>query len=220
MLAHIIARKEIERRAGKGVFFWGVGNAPSKAINSVSQYRQSVPLFFSIMKSKPKLQDRSPEKIVAWRKYVDAAGDLRELPAHVLVTSRLTTRACHYALMCRSDLPLALNDYGEFRPRDWRNASGNGREVGSSQVTALLRRVSESSGASYQVAIQAQLTGAFWVKLLDPIELTKSNVMALREVPTGVRAWKEFVAKIRAMPKRSARTKPHKSPEQLSLFRV
>jgi hypothetical protein len=45
--------------------------------------------------------------------------------------------------------------------------------VGASQVTALLRRVSEPSvSAEYEVNIRAWLTGSYWVRLADPVEVT------------------------------------------------
>ena len=43
-LESIIARKEIERRAGGGLFFWGVGNAPSTAINALARLEIAIPL--------------------------------------------------------------------------------------------------------------------------------------------------------------------------------
>lgn len=108
-LTRIMRRKELERRSGNGVFFWGVGSAPSRAIPALVRTAAAIDVLFSVMKSKVKVKvkDAAPAKVVAWRSYVDADGIIRPIPGHVLVTSRAGSRGYHYALICRSDTPLA-----------------------------------------------------------------------------------------------------------------
>src|SRR5262249_50913447 len=87
-LESIVARKERERRAGNGVFFWGVGNAPASMSRDLARAEIPVRVIFSIMKSRPKRIDSNPSKVVVWRRYVDANGVARDLPPHAMVTSR------------------------------------------------------------------------------------------------------------------------------------
>ena len=92
---------------------------------------------------------------------------------HVLVTSRLGTgrgnRGVHYALICRSDEALRLDDLGGFDPSAYRNVGAGGGPVGSSQVTALLVRTRDESPASeYRVNLRAKLAGSCWVRLARP----------------------------------------------------
>lgn len=56
----IVARKELERQAGDGMFMWGVGNAPALLINTLARLEQRVPVVFSLMKTKPKAVDLAP----------------------------------------------------------------------------------------------------------------------------------------------------------------
>ncbi len=197
-LGRIVERKELERRAGQGTFFWGVGSAPPNAVPVLSRTGNTIPLLFSVMKSRPKPQDVAPERVLAWRCFVDHSGVVRPLPPHALVTSRATTRAYHYALVCCSDRPLALCDLGWFDPAAYRNIGGTGAVIGASQVTALLRKSGVSQAKSYAVAMSAFLCGDLWVKLVDPIELGAAERVEVRSVGlSDPSSWLEFVRRIR-----------------------
>lgn len=197
-MGRIVERKELERRAGQGTFFWGVGSAPPSAVPVLSRTGNTIPLLFSVMKSRPKPQDKAPERVLAWRRFVDHSGVVRPLPPHALVTSRATTRTYHYALVCRSDRPLALADLGWFDPAAYRNIGGTGAVIGASQVTALLRKSGASQAGGYKVAMSASLCGDLWVKLVDPVELGAAERAEVRTVslldPVG---WLEFARRIR-----------------------
>src|SRR4051794_36935642 len=73
-LADIVRRKESERLAGQGLFFWGVGNAPSSVTNSLARMLTPISAVFSIMKGKPKRIDVSPSRTLVWRGYIDLDG--------------------------------------------------------------------------------------------------------------------------------------------------
>jgi hypothetical protein len=184
-LETIVARKEHERRAGDGLFMWGVGNAPATITTALARMQIPVRAVFSIMKSRPKLVDASPSRTAVWRRYIDVDGVVRDLPAHCLVTSRADSaggpKKVHYALMCHSPEPLELRHGAEqFDPASFRNASGTGAPIGNSQVTALLRRSGDGSGgAEYEVNLSAWLVGGYWVRLTDPTEVTvdKQNLI-------------------------------------------
>lgn len=204
-LSQIVARKERERKFGKGLFFWGVGNAPAVITNVLVRAGLPVRVVFSIMKSKPKLSDSAPDRVVAWRRYVDANGVERSLPPHALITSRADSssgpKKVHYALMCYSSEELALHTSGElFDPSAFRNAGASGAPVGASQVTALLRRVEGNSPTSdYKINLSAWLTGGYWVRLTDPVEVEPAKRALLARLDSANEAeWVELVATIRS----------------------
>jgi len=212
-LEAILARKELERRAGEGLFFWGVGNAPAVIANVLARAKVPVRIILSIMKSRPRMADVAPSRTVAWRRYVDAQGVDRLLPPHALVTSRgdnaSGAKRAHYALICRSEEPLAIRRGQPFDPAAFRNAGGTGAPVGASQVTALLRRVAEDSGVSdYEANISAQLAEDYWVRLKDPVELEVSKLAQLSAAAEfDLAGWCEMVAWIRDGPSASDATK-------------
>lgn len=201
-LAAIIERKECERLAGKGLFFWGVGNAPASSTSSLARMRAPVSVVFSIMKGKPKQIDVSPSRTLVWRKYIDLEGVERDLPQHVLITSRGETKSAskkrHYALMCFRERPLEIQHGRFFDASAYRNVSSAGGPVGSSQVTALLRRVSTQSDSSdYEVNLTAQLTGSYWVRLSCPTLLTDDKLRLLVGERSG-KNWSSLVDKLRS----------------------
>lgn len=200
-LEAIIARKEHERRAGNGLFVWGVGNAPSTAINALARLEVPVPVVFSAMKSKPKMEDVAPSRIVVWRQYIDKSGIERPLPRSAIVTSRgdsargVKTR--HYALMCYSDSSLTLTRGNPFDPSAFRNVGGTGAPVGASQVTALLRQVAEPTGSpGYEANIIAWLTDGYWVRLSDPKELGVGAIAEISDFEGDSDQWLELVTRV------------------------
>lgn len=203
----IVGRKETERRLGGGLFCWGVGNAPASAINALARMGTPVLAIFSIMKSKPKSIDTKPGRIVAWRRYFDSEGVLRPLPAHVLVTSRGDSatgpKQKHFALMCWSDQPLTLQTGLPFDPSAYRNVGGRGAPVGASQVTALLRKSSQSlNETAYEVNLRAQLAGGYWVRLADPIELSLLDREKLAQRDLDDDAWLDLLDRVRSPAKK------------------
>ena len=196
-LHHIVARKEAERRANAGTFFWGVGNAPPSSLAALSHAGLRIPVLFSVMRSRPKPHDVSPGRVLAWRRFMDATGKSHPLPDNVLVTSRATTRSFHYALVCRSEEPLSLGDLGPFDPGAYCNFGGTGAPVGHSQVTAILKRQRPPAGGEYRVSMVAELHQHLWVKLLDPVELTSAECSTLNALQAcGAAEWEDFVASL------------------------
>jgi hypothetical protein len=220
-LPDIIARKEIERRACGGQFFWGVGNAPSRLAPALAQAGHDVEVIFSVMKSKPKTIDQAPSSVLVWRCYIDLAGRTRPLPRGILVMSRGSrsgeAKERHYALVCQSSSPLRIGDLGPFSPTNYRNAGGTNAPVGASQVTALLELTShETIVTDYRINMRARLAGGFWVKLADPVELSGQRRTALSSELRNVgehsaNDWIELVDDLRRKPSCRAR-------EQLALY--
>ena len=173
-LEQIISRKERERLAGNGIFYWGVGNPPAVAIRYLARVGSEVPVVFSLMKSQPRVKDLFPDRIAIWRRYIDIDGMERALPEHVLVTSKIRAssppRNVHYALVCRSEAPLRLQRGILFDHRAYRNVSIRNARVAPSQVTALLEATGEPAGrGDYEENLRARLVGGNWVRLTDAI---------------------------------------------------
>jgi limonene-1,2-epoxide hydrolase len=202
-LGRIVRRKELERRAGDGLFFWGVGNAPPRAMPALARIGAEIDVVFSVMKSRPKPEDVAPSRVLAWRSYVDAGGVVRSVPRNVLVTSRAGSRDCHYALVCRSEVPLEIADLGPFDPAAYRNYGG-GRPVGASQVTALLERCQSIEAGEYRIAMSARLVGGMWVKLIDPVEVTGTALAGLDDDVADEESWLELVTRVRSSARSAA----------------
>ena len=206
-IRRIISRKEAERRAGDGLFFWGVGNAPSRAIGTLSQESSDVDVVFSLMKSRPQARDLSPSGVVVWHTYFDNKGIERPIPDHVLVLSRELSntryKSVHYALVCSSDQELRLADLGSFDPKAYRNIGDNGGQIGSSQVTALIVRTQDESLVStYRINFRAKLVGCYWVRLGRPHSLKGTDLNTLAEISSSatemtVDEWTLAVAELR-----------------------
>ncbi len=200
-LSDIFRRKEYERKAGNGIFFWGIGN-PLDFSRLGSSDR--VDIVFSTMLSAPKLEDKDPESVLVWRKYIAPTGREVDLPPHVLLMSRATTKLGpkkrHYALVCYSDQELKLLDDGEFNPSDYRNAGPNGGKVGFSQVTSLLEKTSETQTQSrYRINFRAELRRPFLVRLCDPVLLEPEDRRRVDDHRGSESAtWLLFATQIRA----------------------
>lgn len=204
----IIARKELERRAGNGLFLWGVGNAPGRLPDMLARSGARPPVVFSVMKTQPKIADSAPSATLAWRCLISADGRETPLPEHCLVTSRgggAGQKSRHHALVCRSWEPLGLEDHGSFDPSAYRNLGGTGAPVGASQVTALLRRVGPSVIGDYRIDMRATLDAGLWVQLSDPVALCTARIAAIHDVdPTlTVDGWRDLVMWLREGPPRA-----------------
>lgn len=201
----IVARKELERQAGEGLFLWGVGSAPSRAIRPLAQLGQRIPVVFSKMRSKPKAADVAPSGVVVWRRYIDKHGGVRPLPAHCIVTSRADSargpKQAHYALMCWSDAPLMLRSGIEFNVASYRNAGPTGARVGASQVTALLEAgLPAGNKPGYEINMVAELIESYWVRLADPVEVSRDGQAALAHAcDSSLADWRDLARKLRGI---------------------
>ena len=169
----ILARKEAERRAGAGVFYWGIGNSVGPGIAELVRRQPRPAVLFSPMRGKPRPQDAAPSRIVRWLAGETSDGEQFDLPSTAYVTSRSSgdgSRKSHYALVCASPVPLSLSDLGSLRFGALRNLR-SGRPVGASQVTAVVERFENGdiAGAEYRVALRATLVFPHFVRLRDPV---------------------------------------------------
>jgi hypothetical protein len=171
-LNQILARKEKERKLGKGVFWWGIGSSLGASVREQARAQGGrLPVLFSTMLSRPKDADASPTVIWQWTRWEGEDGSLRDIPSHVKVISRGDpSKGKHYALVCYSNEPLNLGSaQHRFDPTQYLTFSG-GKKPGSSQVTALLRDTPhEHNVGPYAISLRATLIEPWNPKLACPI---------------------------------------------------
>jgi len=114
----ILRRKELERRAGGGVFAWGIGNSLGSTAKLAMQESTEgkIDVIFTQMKSVAKRIDVEPSQVLLWLRYVDENDQLVDLPSHSIITSRGKTtlsgsKRSHYALICngQDDITVSTN---------------------------------------------------------------------------------------------------------------
>lgn len=173
-VAAILARKESERLANGGVFYWGVGNSIAPAIAELVRRVKEPEVLFSPIKSRPRRVDIAPGCVVRWTSAEGLSGNSFELPSRAQVTSRWNpTRPAtpHYALVCSSAEPLEIADVGRLSFGALRNLR-SGASLGASQVTAVVHRADGSlGGGEYPVEFRAMLVPPYFVRLRGPIPL-------------------------------------------------
>ena len=70
--------------------------------------------------------------------------------------------------------------------------------MGASQVTVLLCRAGEEGPSDYEINLQAQLYGSYWVRLYDPRALKEGEFSAMKAGPDHTEGWLSYVKRIRA----------------------
>lgn len=164
----ILERKEWERRANSGVFYWGVGNSVAPGLAELLRRTACPEVLFSPIKSRPRAVDVYPQAVVRWLGGVTLDGERITLPSSARITSGLSG-APRYALVCASEQPLRIADHGSLGLSTLRNlVSGNA--VGASQVTAVVERLVDShDGHEYKVAFRAHLVAPYFIRLMDRV---------------------------------------------------
>jgi hypothetical protein len=178
-IVEILRRKEDERKANEGVFYWGIGNAIGPSVVELLRRLNSPDVLFSPIKSAPRRQDVAPESVVAWTTAFGLDGEPYALPPRSLVTSRFNAdRQRHYALVCRSDTPFEelitpSSRLDKVQLSELRNIL-SGRPLGGSQVTAVVMRESLNSvrGPEYDISFKATLVPPYLIHLSDPRPIT------------------------------------------------
>jgi hypothetical protein len=205
-LPTILRRKELERAAGNGLFYWGIGNALGTRVLELVHYTDLPDVFFSIMPSKPKRIDADPSSVVCWSEYYSLDGRRAVLPPRALVLSRGNTSAGkkdrHYALVCQLAAPLSANPIGYLDIAHCRNLGSSNPNVGFSQVTAVLEHQGNSmrSGKMYEIVLRATLVPPYFVRLSRPIELHQEAHATLKSFVASdpdPEAWRQFACDFR-----------------------
>jgi hypothetical protein len=172
----IFARKEEERLANEGLFFWGIGNAVGPSMRELIRRSDSPEVLFSPIKSAARVEDSAPPAVVAWTSAETLAGRPFQLPTASLITSRFDPkrpRGVHYALVCFSEQPLHKSSSEEKIVYSELQNILTGRPVGASQVTSVIQRGAQQGKGSriYEVAVRARLVEPFLIRLQDPVVL-------------------------------------------------
>ena len=201
----IVRRKERERVAGGGMFFWGIGSALGRNLNQLISREPSPSILFSIMRSRPKRLDATPTSLLLWTQFIDRSGHAERLPNHVLVLSRENgngaDRQRHYALVCSSGSPLRLRRLGLLDLSHFRNLGSSASRIGSSQVTAVVEhaagvehqmeaplgaiddgRQPTTSGPAYEVNMRAELAAPYFVRLAGPRRVSAASREAINAI--------------------------------------
>jgi len=205
-LAALVCRKELERRAGGGVFYWGVGHAVGPAVAELAVDGRDPAVVFSRMRAATPERPEEPAPLTLWRAYRDRYGHQGALPGHVVVTSRAPAGGAvplrsHYALICRSEQALSTVDQGTLRLHELVNYATS-RPLRYSNVTTLVKRRTAGAapdGPEYSVLAVASLLQPYFVELLDPIVLPADSSRALAEAASrlDVEGWKAFAQGLR-----------------------
>jgi len=215
-LETIIRRKELERRAGNGTFAWGIGNSLGLAAHAAraANPHGEVDVLFTPMKSTPKQIDASPDEIMIWLRYFDANGSVKDLPPHMLITSRGGPgKRAHYALLCRSDTAIDQQRFQlSFDTAEVRNFVSN-NPIGASQVTSVVRYRSALNELSktYSVALRAKFHGEGFIRLTEPITLSRKLLSFYQDLcgSTSVAEWKDGVKELRLRALSAGRLTPN-----------
>ena len=215
----IIARKDLERRAGLGAhkneFWWGIGEkATARSIQTlISQHGCNTVLFAATKDPKPS-HERSAADALVWRKYRMLGGEiLQDIPKHVFVTTaamtkRGTIRTKDFALVCKSSAPLKIaGRVFRFSNAHYKNLSKDGKlgksATGKRTTAALVRWTSSPiTGAECDSLIDfsADLCTPYCVELLDPTRISPADVAKLnQQIARGLHPtqWLHAVATIR-----------------------
>jgi hypothetical protein len=180
----ILERKEKERRKNDGVFFWGVGNSVAPGLVGLLERCARPEVLFSPIKSRPRSVDRAPAARFTWRAGRDLDGGYFELPPAARVTSGGSPGGpgrAHYALVCASPKPLAVNlADAEVDFLALRNLL-SGNPLGASQVTAVVQVLKEQppSDVRYRVAMRATLAPPYFVRLTEVADESQPLASAL-----------------------------------------
>lgn len=179
-LGRILARKDFEREACGGIFYWGIGSAVRTALAALLAETDAPEVLFSPIRATPRAVDVSPSHVVRWAAGTGLFGEAVTLPDAACVTSRwdpARPMAARYALVCASNDELCAGDLGQLDFSGLRNLC-SGARVGASQVTAVVRReVSElaAPGRAYPVALRASLVWPYLLRLAEPTLLGVSR---------------------------------------------
>ena len=190
---HIILRKEGERIAGSGEFWWGV-DAPLGITVEVWAERNggTMPVLFSKSRT---TEERHSSQIRIWDTWRSLLHPQKHgrIPDHVVITTGHDPgkRQSRYALTCLSDDKLNNGTIGFCDLAQCWSLKGSQRvpHLRKAHVLRkdepLLSRKGPSSQSVYSIAFKATLVGHCFVLLENFRVLTKVELNSLREFQAG-----------------------------------
>lgn len=199
-LAHIVVRKEAERKTGDGEFWWGLGTPLGGDIESSALANGGVlPALFSEPSRKAKPTPSAEVRVWnGWQSVLN--GREGKVPKHVLVTSGhdpSKSERPRYALICKSEAALALAIQDSFDPTLCRTARNNAIP-GPSQRAALLDGELPHTRGAYKIAFMATLVGPWYVRLIHPTILSSSDLEKIRKYKND-NDWLSLVRQLRQL---------------------
>lgn len=195
-ITEVIKRREAERLSGRGIFWWVIGTSLGPKVYDVAHRNGgSLPVLFSLMRSRPSNADLMPADICIWNAWKDRGRSIHSVPEHVLAWSRgIGASQKIYALVCRSDSPLAICDHGPFSPRKLE------KPPSTRQVTALLQGSFDDQElhypGDYHLGFRAELVEPWIVTLSSPRHLTEGEQAEFRS-REATDNWTSFVARLK-----------------------
>jgi hypothetical protein len=139
-LEHIDVRKEAERNAGAGEFWWGLGSSLGQYVEAIArQHKRTLPALFSKSKSAKK---QASNRIRIWNEWRSVLHPRQRgrIPNHVVVTSGHGAKRqsdVRFALICHSNVKLALGSAGFCDLAQCRTLR-SGEQVGHLRASHLL----------------------------------------------------------------------------------
>jgi hypothetical protein len=176
----IFQRKELERCRNGGLFLWGIGQSIGPSLPELLRVTSEPEVLFSPIRTPAAVRDASPTQVVVWCDAIGHDGRRFRIPEHSLVTSRVDParpRSGHYALVCEAESPiLGLEDEDHYlAPETLRNLR-SGTSLGASQVTAIVRRIRNTTPTriQYPVVARARLAYPYLVRLTRAVPVPDS----------------------------------------------
>lgn len=212
-LPAIFRRKNFERKSGRGkyrnTFWWGIGESRVDAVRHLVDavhHLGSEPkvLFSETQKTRPENNG-----VRLWRKWKYwNEEELRDIPDHVIVTSKMTSRSWHCALVCRSKGRIENSGAGfeevkeneELRNILKTGASGKDR----GHTTRVVKRMSVPGAGKpklHKIISFLDLEDPYCVLLKKSRELTGEEFDCLQSVSrpgTRMKEWRQAVTEIRS----------------------
>ena len=199
----VVKRKELERQANDGVFWWGFGEPP----NRVGEVCRTICLLidagvtprvrFSWSRAAERAAENQldifeqkdpPDARWVFRQFVPMCGqgEQKSIPKNVIMT-RAVNQPPYFALVCRSTEPLEEKRLSHIDLRKVMNLRPDGQRVGqlaNQQITAVLvpRDNPQARLKPFRVVFEAELVEPYCVDLLDPKELHKDHIRELDDV--------------------------------------
>jgi len=204
-LKHIIVRKEAERIAGAGEFWWGLGASLGISVEVMAERNGgTLPVLFSNSKNTKPQQSSQIRVWNAWRSVLHPDQQGR-IPSHVIVLSGhdQKKRQTRYALICHSPVKLVLRNVGfcdlaqcrRVRGRD-QVADLRGAQLFTKQEPLISPRGSFSQSV-HSIAFEATLFRRCYVQLENSRVLTDAELDSLLQFQEG-NDWLSLVKKLRS----------------------
>jgi hypothetical protein len=203
-LKHTIVRKEAERIAGAGEFWWGLSSSLGIGVEVMAERNGgTLAVLFSKSKNTETKQISEVRIWNAWRSVLHPDQQGR-IPGHIIVTSGRDPkkRQTRYALICHSPVKLALGNVGFCDLAQCRRVKGRdqvavlrGAQLFTKQEPLISPRGSFSQSVS--IALEATLFGRCYVQLENSRVLTDAELDNLLQFQEG-NDWLSLVKKLRS----------------------